>query len=32
VQGGSLLANALRDPDLMTGQVRHLERWIDTLS
>jgi AcrR family transcriptional regulator len=32
VQGGALLANALRDPDLMTGQVRHLERWIDSLS
>jgi AcrR family transcriptional regulator len=31
VQGGALLANALRDPDLMTGQVRHLERWIDAL-
>lgn len=32
VQGGALLANALRDPDLMTGQVRHLERWLDSLS
>jgi AcrR family transcriptional regulator len=32
VQGGALLANALRDPDVMTGQVRHLERWIDALS
>jgi AcrR family transcriptional regulator len=32
VQGGALLANAFRDPDLMTGQVRHLERWIDALS
>ena len=32
VQGGALLANALRDPDLITGQVRHLERWIDSLS
>jgi AcrR family transcriptional regulator len=32
VQGGALLANALRDPDLMTGQVRQLERWIDSLS
>jgi TetR/AcrR family transcriptional regulator, transcriptional repressor for nem operon len=32
VQGGALLANALRDPDIMTGLVRHLERWIDTLS
>ena len=31
VQGGALLANAFRDPDLMTGQVRHLERWIDSL-
>jgi TetR/AcrR family transcriptional repressor of nem operon len=32
VQGGALLANAFRDPDLMTGQVRHLDRWIDSLS
>src|SRR5215831_12370329 len=32
VQGGALLANALRDPDIMTGHVRHLERWIDGLS
>ena len=31
VQGAALLANALRDPDLMTGQVRHLERWMDSL-
>jgi TetR/AcrR family transcriptional repressor of nem operon len=31
VQGGALLASALRDPDLMSTQVRHLERWIDTL-
>jgi AcrR family transcriptional regulator len=32
IQGGALLANAFRDPDLMSGQVRHLDRWIDTLS
>jgi TetR/AcrR family transcriptional regulator, transcriptional repressor for nem operon len=32
VQGGALLANALRDPDLMTSQVRQLDRWIDSLS
>ncbi|HET9141922.1 TetR/AcrR family transcriptional regulator [Actinophytocola sp.] len=32
IQGGALLANALRDPAVMTGQVRHLERWIDTLA
>jgi AcrR family transcriptional regulator len=31
IQGAALLANAFRDPDLMTGQVRHLERWIDSL-
>jgi TetR/AcrR family transcriptional regulator, transcriptional repressor for nem operon len=31
VQGAALLANAFRDPHLMTGQVRHLERWIDSL-
>jgi TetR/AcrR family transcriptional regulator, transcriptional repressor for nem operon len=28
VQGGALLAAALRDPDIMTGQVRQLEDWI----
>ncbi|HEU5469654.1 MAG TPA: TetR/AcrR family transcriptional regulator [Actinophytocola sp.] len=32
VQGGALLTSALRDPELMSGQVRHLERWIDTLA
>jgi TetR/AcrR family transcriptional regulator, transcriptional repressor for nem operon len=30
VQGGALLANAYRDPEIMTGQVRRLERWIDS--
>jgi TetR/AcrR family transcriptional regulator, transcriptional repressor for nem operon len=32
VQGAALLANAFRDPDVMSSQVRHLERWIDGLS
>jgi AcrR family transcriptional regulator len=32
VQGAALLANAFRDPDMMSGQVRHLERWIDGLA
>jgi TetR/AcrR family transcriptional repressor of nem operon len=32
VQGGALLASALRDPDLMSGQVRRLERCIDALA
>jgi TetR/AcrR family transcriptional regulator, transcriptional repressor for nem operon len=32
VQGAALLANAFRDPQLMTSQVRHLERWIDSLA
>jgi AcrR family transcriptional regulator len=32
VQGGALLANALRDPKVMSGQVRHLELWIDSLA
>jgi hypothetical protein len=32
VQGGALLANALRDPTIMSGQVQRLERWIDTLA
>ena len=32
VQGAALLTNAFRDPRLMTGQVRHLEHWIDSLA
>ncbi|GAA3452430.1 TetR/AcrR family transcriptional regulator [Dactylosporangium matsuzakiense] len=32
VQGAALLTNAFRDPDIVTSQVRHLERWIDSLS
>jgi TetR/AcrR family transcriptional regulator, transcriptional repressor for nem operon len=32
VQGGAVLANALRDPEIMSGEVRRLERWIDSLS
>jgi TetR/AcrR family transcriptional repressor of nem operon len=32
VQGGALLANALHDPDIMSGQVERLVRWIDTLA
>jgi TetR/AcrR family transcriptional regulator, transcriptional repressor for nem operon len=31
VQGAALLANTLRDPKIMTSQIRRLERWIDTL-
>lgn len=32
VQGGALLASAFRDPEIMTGRVRHLEEWLDTLA
>jgi TetR/AcrR family transcriptional repressor of nem operon len=32
VQGAALLANTLHDPELMTTQIRRLERWIDTLT
>lgn len=32
VQGGALLASTLRDPSVMSSQVRHLHRWIDTLA
>lgn len=32
IQGAALLANALRDPEVMAGQVRHLARWIGTLA
>jgi len=31
-QGMSLLANALRDPDIMTRQGAHLVSWLDSLS
>ena len=31
-QGMSVLANALRDPEVMTVQGRRLTRWIDTLA
>jgi len=31
IQGAALLANTFRDPDILTRQGRHLERWIDTL-
>jgi TetR/AcrR family transcriptional repressor of nem operon len=32
VQGAALLANTFRDPEIMTRQIRQLERWIDSLS
>ena len=32
VQGAALLANTLRDPGIMTRQVRRLEDWIDSLT
>jgi hypothetical protein len=32
VQGAALLANTFRDPEIMARQVRHLERWIDSLT
>ena len=31
IQGAALLANALRDPNILTRQTRSLERWIDEL-
>ena len=31
VQGAALLANALRDPELLAGETKRLEDWIDTL-
>jgi AcrR family transcriptional regulator len=30
-EGSALLANTLRDPGLLSGAARRLERWIDTL-
>lgn len=32
VQGAALLANAFDDPAILSGQIRRLERWIDSLS
>jgi TetR/AcrR family transcriptional repressor of nem operon len=32
VQGAALLANTFREPEIMTHQIRQLERWIDSLS
>ena len=32
IQGAALLANTFRDPELMAGQARRLERWIDSLA
>jgi AcrR family transcriptional regulator len=30
-EGGALLANTLRDPGVLAGSARRLDRWIDTL-
>jgi TetR/AcrR family transcriptional regulator, transcriptional repressor for nem operon len=30
-EGSALLANTLRDPDVLSGSARRLDRWIDTL-
>ncbi len=32
VQGAALLANTLRDPNILSREVRRLERWIDALA
>ena len=32
IQGSALLANTFHDATIMTRQVRHLERWIDSLA
>jgi TetR/AcrR family transcriptional regulator, transcriptional repressor for nem operon len=32
LQGAALIANTLRDPEILTRQGRHLERWIDSLA
>jgi AcrR family transcriptional regulator len=31
IQGAALLANTFRDPEILSRQTRHLERWIDSL-
>jgi len=32
IQGAALLANTLRDPEVMTAEVRRIEQWIDAAS
>jgi TetR/AcrR family transcriptional regulator, transcriptional repressor for nem operon len=32
IQGAALLANTFRDPEVLRGQTRHLERWIDSVA
>jgi len=32
VQGAALLTNTLRDPSILSTQIRRLERWIDSLA
>jgi TetR/AcrR family transcriptional repressor of nem operon len=32
VQGAALLTNTLRDPEIMTTQVKNLEKWIDAMA
>ena len=32
IQGAALLANTFRDPEILSGQTRHLERWIDSFT
>jgi TetR/AcrR family transcriptional regulator, transcriptional repressor for nem operon len=32
IQGAALLANTFHDPEILRGQTRHLERWIDTFT
>jgi TetR/AcrR family transcriptional regulator, transcriptional repressor for nem operon len=32
IQGATQLANAYHDPDVLTGQARHLQRWINSLA
>jgi AcrR family transcriptional regulator len=32
IQGAALLANTLRDPEIMTAEVRRIDQWIDATS
>jgi hypothetical protein len=32
IQGAALLANTFRDPEILSGQARRLNRWIDSLA
>jgi hypothetical protein len=32
IQGAALLANTLGDPEILRGEVRRIERWVDDVA